>query len=71
MENAMLLIEIGCEEIPARMIPAATEDLGQRVVGILDGAGLAHGRHRAWGGPRRLAVRVEAVEPKLKKPPRR
>jgi len=58
-----LLLEIGCEEIPARMIAAAAEDLRGRVVGILDQAGIAHGGSLAWGGTRRLAVRVEAAAP--------
>jgi glycyl-tRNA synthetase beta chain len=57
-----LLVEIGCEEIPARMIAAGGEDLRSRLVGILDQAGLAHGPSRAWGGCRRLAVRVDGVE---------
>jgi len=36
--SANLLIEIGCEEIPARMIPAAASDLGARVASILSPA---------------------------------
>jgi glycyl-tRNA synthetase beta chain len=60
--SAPLLVEIGCEEIPARMIPTAARDLGQRVEALLHQAGLAHGRCAAWGGSRRLAVRVEEVE---------
>ena len=59
--SAPLLLEIGCEEIPARMIAAAAEDLRARVIAICDAAGLAHGPSRAWGGTRRLAVRVESV----------
>jgi glycyl-tRNA synthetase beta chain len=58
---APLLLEIGCEEIPARMIPDAAEELGRRVLEILDVAELAHGEARCWGGSRRLAVRVEGV----------
>ena len=57
-----LLIEIGCEEIPARMIANAAIELERRLLGILDQAGLAHGDHVAWGGVRRLAVRVENVQ---------
>jgi glycyl-tRNA synthetase beta chain len=60
--KASLLIEIGCEEIPARMIPAAASDLGARVAAILDQAALGHGAVVSWGGTRRLAVRVDAVE---------
>ncbi len=60
--RAALLLEIGCEEIPARMIPTAARDLGERLESILDQAGLERGAARAWGGSRRLAVRVEQVE---------
>ena len=60
--SAPLLLEIGCEEIPARMIEGAASELGRRVAGILDQAGLSHGDLRAWGGSRRLAVRVECVD---------
>ena len=56
-----LLIEIGCEEIPARMIGAAAEDLRLRASAVLDQAGIEHGPSRAWGGARRLAIRVEDV----------
>jgi len=57
-----LLIEIGCEEIPARMIPAAASELARRLEQILDRSGLSHGPATAWGGSRRLAVRVEGVQ---------
>jgi glycyl-tRNA synthetase beta chain len=57
-----LLIEIGCEEIPSRMIADAAVELERRVLSILDLADLAHGDHAAWGGVRRLAVRVEDVQ---------
>lgn len=57
-----LLIEIGCEEIPALAIAEASGRLGRRVERILEQAGLAHGELESWGGPRRLAVRVGEVE---------
>jgi glycyl-tRNA synthetase beta chain len=60
-----LLIEIGCEEIPARMIGAAAEDLRLRLSTVLDQAGIEHGPSMAWGGARRLAVRIENVSGKL------
>ncbi len=59
--SAPLLLEIGCEEIPARMIRTAAADLAARVAEMLEDAGLAHGPAVGWGGSRRLAVRVEAV----------
>ncbi len=60
--SAPLLIEIGCEEIPARMIHAAAQDLGTLLTKILDKAGLGRGSACVWGGSRRLMVRVEDVE---------
>jgi len=59
--TAPLLVEIGCEEIPARMIASAAADLAARVVAVLDAAGVTHGAARHWGGTRRLAVRVDSV----------
>ena len=59
---APLLMEIGCEEIPARMIPAATRDLAALLTRILDEAKLGRADATAWGGTRRLAVRVDRVE---------
>jgi len=55
------LLELGCEEIPARMIAAGAEDLRARLVAVLDASGFPHGPSLAWGGTRRLAVRVESV----------
>lgn len=60
--RATLLVEIGCEEIPARMIPAGAAELAARLTAILDGAGLARGEATAWGGSRRLAVSVAEVD---------
>ncbi|MDH3784955.1 MAG: glycine--tRNA ligase subunit beta [Acidobacteriota bacterium] len=57
-----LLLEIGCEEIPARMIPKAAKALGDAVVRILQEAQLVEqGTCVAWGGSRRLSVRVASV----------
>ena len=39
------LLEIGCEEIPARMIDAASEELGRRVGDLLTRERLAE---KAW-----------------------
>ena len=62
MSHEPLLIEVGCEEIPARMIPGAAAELGRRLTALLADAGLAHGACVAWGGSRRLTVRVDDVE---------
>ena len=54
-----LLIEIGCEELPASWLPPLIQEIGERV-----GAGLAAARldvrtlPESFGTPRRLAVRV-------------
>ncbi len=61
MKGATLLLEIGCEEIPARMIAGASRELERRVVEVLDDAALQHGPAISWGGSRRLAVSVETV----------
>ncbi|MCU0231676.1 MAG: glycine--tRNA ligase subunit beta [Acidobacteria bacterium] len=61
MKTAELLIELGTEEIPARMLPAAAADLEALLLDLLDRAGLPHGPARRFWTPRRLAVRVEAV----------
>ena len=59
------LLEIGLEEIPARMIAAAEAELGRRVHELLtrerlleDGATV-----KSYSTPRRLAVLVEGVRP--------
>ena len=59
------LLEIGLEEIPARMIASAEEDLGRRVNDLLtrerllgDGAKIT-----TYSTPRRLVVLVESVLP--------
>ena len=59
-----LLIEIGCEEIPARMIADAQADLARLVERLLAQAGLASGPARSFGGARRLAVCVDDVPPR-------
>jgi glycyl-tRNA synthetase beta chain len=61
MKTADLLIELGTEEIPARMLPAAAADLEALLLELLDRAGLPHGTARRYWTPRRLAVRVADV----------
>jgi glycyl-tRNA synthetase beta chain len=58
---ADLLFEIGCEEIPAKMLARALETLPDAVTARLDGARLAHGPVRVMGTPRRLAVIVKGL----------
>ena len=72
-----LLLEVGCEEIPARFLREAEKGLGERVLAALDGAGLLPldatspgsgvvGAVRepplqTYSTPRRLAVHVPVV----------
>ena len=50
------LLEIGCEEIPARMIEAASAELRERVGKLLERERLGSGEIAAFDTPRRLAI---------------
>jgi glycyl-tRNA synthetase beta chain len=59
---ADFLLEIGCEEIPARMIDAAATELARRVAELLSRERLStQSEPTAFSTPRRLAVRVTGV----------
>src|SRR5690348_1998195 len=60
---ADFLLEIGLEEVPARMIASAEAELGRRVHDVLTRERLAAGDSRitTYSTPRRLAVLVEGV----------
>ena len=58
---ADLLFEIGCEEIPAKMLSRALVELPALVEARLTAARLAHAGVRAYGTPRRLAVIVKQL----------
>jgi glycyl-tRNA synthetase beta chain len=55
------LLEIGCEEIPARMIDAASRELRDRVGAMLARERLTAGEIAHFDTPRRLAVMVSGV----------
>ncbi len=55
------LLEIGCEEIPARMIEAASLELRERVAALLARERLAGGELTTFDTPRRLAVLVPGI----------
>jgi glycyl-tRNA synthetase beta chain len=66
--GAVFLLEIGTEEIPARMIPGALRDLARGLVAELEAGRLLpeagftlEGNVRVYGTPRRLAVRAEGL----------
>ena len=62
MAHKELLLEIGCEEIPAGWLPALTTDLADRMGARLEEHRLGvRGAVVAVTGPRRLAVRVAGV----------
>jgi glycyl-tRNA synthetase beta chain len=55
------LLEIGCEEIPARMIEAASRELRERVGALLDRERLGGGEISCFDTPRRLAVLASGI----------
>ena len=59
------LLEIGLEEIPARMIAAAQAELARRVEELLTRERLLGSEHEihSYSTPRRLAMLVKAVHP--------
>ena len=57
-----LLLEIGCEEIPARMIDAASRELRERVQKLLERERLSpQGEIGSFDSPRRLAVLAAGI----------
>ncbi len=56
-----LLFEIGCEEIPAKMLARAIAELPALIEARLQTARLARGSVHAYGTPRRLAVVVRGL----------
>jgi len=59
-----LLLELGCEEIPARMIDSAREELAKRISDLLQRERLLKGQAAltTFSTPRRLAVLARNVE---------
>jgi glycyl-tRNA synthetase beta chain len=55
------LLEIGCEEIPARMIDAASQELRERVAALLNRERLSAGEITSFETPRRLAVIASGI----------
>ena len=58
-----LVLEVGTEEIPARLLGDLLGQLAEQARRQLQEARLTHGALRALGTPRRLALLVEAVSP--------
>ena len=54
-----LLLEIGCEEIPASWLPGLTDQVGEKLVGALTAARLAPSAPaETFSTPRRLTARI-------------
>ena len=56
-----LLIELGCEDLPARYVMPLAEALRSGMVGGLDRRGVEHGEAKLFATPRRIAVQIAAV----------
>jgi glycyl-tRNA synthetase beta chain len=59
--TADLLLELGAEEIPARMVRQGLVELRELARRVLDDARLGHGEVETFGAPRRLALVVRSV----------
>ncbi len=55
------LLEIGCEEIPARMIDAASQELRERVSALFSRERLAVGGISSFDTPRRLTIMAQGI----------
>lgn len=60
-----LLLEIGCEEIPAGFIAPALEFMAKRLGERFDAIGLKHDAAEIFGTPRRLTVRFNDLAERL------
>lgn len=56
-----LLVEIGCEEIPARFVEDAVDQLGQLLTKQLSEQRIAFDNYQLYATPRRLAVLIKDV----------
>jgi glycyl-tRNA synthetase beta chain len=56
-----LLVEIGCEEIPARFLPPALSQLEEKAASALENSKISHGEMKTFGTPRRMALAVYDV----------
>ncbi|MWC27485.1 glycine--tRNA ligase subunit beta [Paenibacillus sp. MMS18-CY102] len=59
-----LLFEIGLEEVPARFVRGAVNQLSDKLAKWLDDSRISHGAVEAYATPRRLAVLVREVAEK-------
>jgi glycyl-tRNA synthetase beta chain len=59
-----LLLEIGLEEVPARFVRSAMNQLKEKTVKWLDTARIGYSQVDAYATPRRIAVLIQGVEEK-------
>lgn len=59
--TAEFLLEIGCEEIPARFLPGASQQLKQNIEQVLSDHSLGFDEIDAYSTPRRLIVHASGV----------
>ncbi|WP_028610383.1 glycine--tRNA ligase subunit beta [Paenibacillus harenae] len=59
-----LLLEIGLEEVPARFVRGAMNQLKDKTAKWLSDARIAHGEVQAYATPRRIAVLIQGVAEK-------
>lgn len=64
MEHKDLLIEIGLEEMPARFIEGACQQLADRLAAWLDENAITYEEIATYSTPRRLAVLASSVAPR-------
>ncbi|GAA2552203.1 glycine--tRNA ligase [Winogradskya consettensis] len=62
--SRLLVLEVGCEELPPGEALHAAEGLGKEVRSRLDATRLAHGAVQVLATPRRLIVLVDEVAPR-------
>ena len=62
MEREDFLLEIGTEELPPKALRRLSEALAEAFAAGLDKAGLDHEDIIPYASPRRLALRVRALE---------
>lgn len=61
MSQKTLLIEIGCEDLPARDVQPLVDALSNALCGALDSAAIPRGDALRFATPRRLGVQIAAV----------
>ncbi|MGA9175426.1 MAG: glycine--tRNA ligase subunit beta, partial [Thermoactinomyces sp.] len=61
MNKRELLLEIGCEEIPARFVDGAVKQLAQKLTDWLNEKRISYESYQTYATPRRLTVSIQGV----------